>query len=233
MSRDLTQKNACCVIFTKLLHQQKLLFWRKNTSLHIPSVFYLMLAICLPIFSAVSFQRILNFQWKLISLSIQNSPVFRNLVKLFHPSYRSEVLELFLSLLQQNYSEILPLCFDAHRRDARMPAYWVPPARVGQPYILVSKLSSRYPSSVSFELVIWIHSPTSQLQNQSFCHSQNHIYVKKSELLQIILGTEQLIIYPCGQGTMNVGSKLQATASNPVGQEMHERTHLIYYMLKL
>lgn len=47
-------------------------------------------------------------------LSVQNSSVYRNLVKLFHSLYRSEVLELFLSFVQQNYSEIPSQRFDAH-----------------------------------------------------------------------------------------------------------------------
>lgn len=48
------------------------------------------------------FQRILNL------LRILCSSVLRNLVKLFCPSYGSEDAELLLSLLQENYSEILP-----------------------------------------------------------------------------------------------------------------------------
>lgn len=46
----------------------------------------------------------------------------------------------------------------------------------------------------------------------------------------MILGAEQLITQPYGQGTINVGSKFQGTASNAAGQEMPEYRHLTCYM---
>lgn len=76
-----------------------------------------------------------------MSLSVQDSSAYRNLVKLFHSLHRSEVLELFLSFLQQKiYSGIPSQCLDA-----RMHVHSVTPTRVGPPYTPSEQLEFTVP----------------------------------------------------------------------------------------